>query len=222
MADDGDNIFVYLGGEQVVPEDVTRVIIDRSVKIIPRRAFFRRYKLVSAEMHDGVEKIDEGAFRGCHYLRRIKFPGVREIEYEAFLGCNSLTDVEFGNNLETIGFSAFHNCRSIQRIQVSSVKTISFFAFHGCGQLMDAEFGDKLETIEHFAFGSCVNLQRIAIPLKDNMFPIDTMRQQYTQFDRCENLTIVDLVGVERIRNTISSLLLESWRNEMLQEIGRF
>ena len=53
-----DNIFVYLGGEQEVPADVTHVIIDRSVKIIPRHAFNGRTKLVSVEFHDGVEKLN--------------------------------------------------------------------------------------------------------------------------------------------------------------------
>jgi len=36
MADGGDNVFVYLGGEQEVPRNVTHVIIDRSVKIFQR------------------------------------------------------------------------------------------------------------------------------------------------------------------------------------------
>ena len=31
----GDDIFVYLGGDQEVPMDVKHVVIDRSVKIIP-------------------------------------------------------------------------------------------------------------------------------------------------------------------------------------------
>jgi hypothetical protein len=44
---------------------------------------------------------------------------------------------------------------------------------------------------------------------------------KYNQFDRCGNLTTVDLVGAEGIHKTISSLLLESWRNEMNQEIDR-
>ena len=50
----GGNIFVYMGGEQVVPRDVTHVIIDRSVKIIPARAFEHREQLVSVKFHDGV------------------------------------------------------------------------------------------------------------------------------------------------------------------------
>ena len=35
MANGDNNIFVYLGGEQVVPEDVTHVIIGKIVKTIP-------------------------------------------------------------------------------------------------------------------------------------------------------------------------------------------
>lgn len=33
MADvEGDNVFVYLGGDQVVPDEVTHAVIDPSVK----------------------------------------------------------------------------------------------------------------------------------------------------------------------------------------------
>jgi len=47
MAERGANdIFVYTGGDQVVPNDVRRVKIDKSVKIIPERAFEQRYNLV--------------------------------------------------------------------------------------------------------------------------------------------------------------------------------
>ena len=75
-----------------------------------------------------------------------------------------------------------------------------------------------IERIGVDAFHSCPRLQRIAIPLKDNMFPLNDY-QRCTQFDSCGNLTTVDLVG--GIHKTISSFLLESWRNEMNQEIDR-
>jgi len=97
-----DNIFVYTGGEQVVPADVTHVVIDRSVKIIPTRAFEGRQYLVSVETHDGIEKIEAGAFDGCDSLRGIiKLLGVREVGPWAFHDCNALSDVEFGDKLET-------------------------------------------------------------------------------------------------------------------------
>ncbi len=100
-----------------------------------------------------------------------------------------------------------------------SVRTIESWAFGDCEQLTDVELPD-VDGIEQYAFIRCPRLQRIVIPLKDNMFPLDTF-QRYTQFNACENLTTVDLVGVEGIHKTISSLLLESWRNEMNQEIDR-
>jgi hypothetical protein len=215
-----NNIFVYTG-EQDVPFDVTHVRIDRSVKIIPARAFYRRANLVSVETHDGIEKIEQGAFYGCWSLRGIKLSGVREIEDRAFACCFALSDVEFGNKLETIGEGALNNCRSLQKIKIPTVETIEVAAFGSCERLTDAEFGVKLERIEDFAFADCPRLQRIAIPLKDNMFTFDTFLQRYTQFDSCENLTTVDLVGVEGIRKSISWLMLESWRNEMNEEIDR-
>lgn len=177
MADDGrDDIFVYLGGDQEVPRNVRRVVIDRSVNIIPAWAFCERIVLVSAETHEGIEKVEEYAFYSCRSLRKIKLIGVREVEYEAFYGCFALTDVEFG---------------------------------------------DKLERIGENAFQSCHNLQRIAIPLKDNIFPLPSYSRRCNHFDYCRNLKTVDLVGVERIHKFISSLFLQSWRDEMIQEIDQ-
>jgi hypothetical protein len=85
-ADDGvaEDVFVYMGGDQVVPRDVTHVRIHKSVKIITRRAFRNCTNLVSIEMHDGVEIIEEEAFGDCTSLRRIKLPGVKVIEMNAF------------------------------------------------------------------------------------------------------------------------------------------
>ena len=40
--EDDEMIFVYMGGDQVVPRNVRRVRIDKSVTIIPANAFFSR------------------------------------------------------------------------------------------------------------------------------------------------------------------------------------
>ena len=87
---DGGDIFVYVGGEQEVPRNVTRVRIDRSVKIIPERAFHFRQNLLSVETHDDLEKIEREAFLYCTSLRRIKLPGVRIVERGAFCIWSSL------------------------------------------------------------------------------------------------------------------------------------
>jgi hypothetical protein len=201
MADNGFvNIFVYLGGEQEVPRNVTHVIIDRSVNIIPERAFSYREQLVSAKTHDGIEIIEEWAFGHCTSLREIKLLGVKEVGSWAFNYCRALTDVEFGDKLETIGPLAFNEC-SLRHITMPSVRTIGRHAFADCKQLTDAEL-PAVERIGEFAFTRCENLQRIVIPLKDNMFLLHPYYQRYDQFDDCDNLTKVDLVG--GIHKTIS------------------
>jgi len=219
MADGGDNIFVYMGGEQEVPDDVTHVIIDRSVKIILRAAFARRRRLVSVNMHDEVGKIEEDAFCGCISLRKIKLIGVREVEKAAFFSCRNLKDVEFGDKLERIRDYAFNCCISLQKIQMPSVRTIGDGTFANCAQLTDVEFGCNLESIQRYDLGSCPNLRRIVIPLKDGIFPLDPTQRRFAQFDYCNNLTTVDLVG--GIHKTISSLHLDSWKSQMNQQINR-
>jgi len=144
---------------------------------------------------------------------------VREIGGNAFHCCVSLGDVEFGDKLERIGSGAFGFCVSLQKIKMPSIRTIEVRAFINCAALTDVDFGGKLESIQQYAFLSCPNLRRIAIPLKDNIIPLYPTQLRYIQLDDCSNLATVDLVG--GIHKTISSLLLESWRSEMNEEINR-
>ncbi|KAK1737879.1 leucine-rich repeat domain-containing protein [Skeletonema marinoi] len=211
MAEGGIDIFVYLGGDQEVPLNVVRVVIDRSVKIIPARAFEKRRVLVSVKFHDGVEVIEKYAFRGCKSLRRLKLIGVREVGFLAFCVCSALTEVEFSDKLETIRRKAFGYCESLQTIKMPSVRTIEEEAFDNCIALTDVELLD-VERIRMLAFYKCLALRRIAVPLRDNMFAPGA-------FNYCINLTTVDLVG--GIRITVTSLLLQVWRDEMNQEIDR-
>ena len=66
---DDDEVFVYMGGDQQVPDGVRRARIHKSVKIVRARAFQNRQNLISVEFHDGIEIIEEEAFRGCYSLR---------------------------------------------------------------------------------------------------------------------------------------------------------
>ena len=211
-AQEDDEIFVYMGGDQVVPDDVRRVKIDKSVTIIPARAFERREHLICVEFHDGIEIIEEDAFFWCTSLRNVKLLGVKIIEEGAFKYCSGLIDLEFGVELETIGKSAFYNCRSLRSLTMPCVRNIGRWAFTNCVQLADLYLPDGLETIEQSAFQNCLRLRRITMPLKDGMIGDD-------EFALCPNLTTVDLVG--GVHKTVASLHLERWRNEMMREINR-
>eukprot|EP00986_Skeletonema_menzelii_P001710 scaffold468_cov133-Skeletonema_menzelii.AAC.2 len=211
--DDDDEIFVYMGGDQRVPGGVRRARIHKSVKIVPREAFFLRRQLISVEFHDDIEIIEEEAFYGCTSLRgSIKLLGVKIIKAWAFYNCYGLTDVEFGDKLETIEEWAFYSCTALKNIKMPSARDIGRAAFANCYELSDVECGEPLETLQRGAFDNCRKLKRIALPLKDNMI-------ENNVFVQCPELTTVDLVG--GIHNTVASLHLESWRSEMTDEINR-
>ncbi len=212
--DDGvdDDVFVYMGGNQVVPRNVRYVRIHKSVKIITLEAFQHCSRLVSVKMHDGVEIIEAHAFYDCTSLRGIKLSSVRVIEMGAFNGCTALVDVEFGVKLETIGSAAFFRCHSVRNVKLPKVRDIGRWAFQHCEQLTDVELlSDDPERIEDEAFRNS-SVRRIVMPLKDIRF------DRFVFFE-CRKLSQVDLVG--GIHLTISSLLLESWREEMKNEINQ-
>jgi hypothetical protein len=203
--DNGD-VFIYMGGDQFVPEDVTHVRVHKSVKTIRHGAFQQCRKLVSIEMHDGVKIIKGCAFRFCTSLKGIKLAGVRIIEEAAFCNCWSLESVEFGNKLETIVGSAFLRCTSLKNIKISKVRVIESGAFSACHLLTDVQLSKELQRIGYGAFCNCPRLRLVTIPLKANLV-VDHV------FRGCDSLSQVDLIG--GIHKTISSLLLDSWREEM-------
>ncbi len=214
-AQDDDDIFVYMGGDQEVPRHVRRAKIHEDVKIVRKRVFMNLlnpWQLISVEFHDGVEMIEERAFLYCRSLRSIKLLGVKIIKQSAFQFCYSLTDVEFGDKLETIESMAFGSCSSLKKIKMPTVRTIGRGAFTNCRELSDVECGEGLRTLQSRAFINCPKLKRIALPLISNLIEDNV-------FIDCPNLTTVDLVG--EIQQTVASLYLESWRNEMNNEMNR-
>ncbi len=210
---DDDDIFVYTGGR--APRDVRRAKIDESIDTAPASAFFSHcQQLTEVEGHDRLMIIEHLAFYCCPRLRRLaKMGGVIEIECNAFKSCTALSDLDF-DKLEIIGNGAFSSCLSLKSVSLPSIRRVGESAFYNCSGLMEAIFGEDLERIGRHAFHFCTSLRRIVIPLKD-----DLIVGEYA-FHRCDNLSRVDtLVG--GIHKTISSLHLESWRDEMKEEIDR-
>eukprot|EP00986_Skeletonema_menzelii_P019753 scaffold29063_cov400-Skeletonema_menzelii.AAC.2 len=207
-----DEVFVYTGRDQEVPHGVRRVRIHKSVKIVPRRAFYNRRQLIYVEFHDEIEVIEEHAFDGCSSLSGcINLLGVKIIKTKAFYDCRALTGVKFGDVLETIQFSAFRGCKSFTSIKMLSVSTIGTHVFANCDELFDVEFGEPLRTLDRFAFLLCSKLNRVTLPLSRTV--------RFRAFYECPNLQIVDFVG--DVQNTVASLHMESWRNELNNKINR-
>ena len=215
---DGD-IFIYRGGR--APLHITHALINESVLEIEDNAFNHCPRLVQVDTHDGIRRIGRFAFSNCDSLPRINLKSVVEIDDYAFHRCRGMESVEFGDMLETIGKYAFNGCDSLRHLKLPSIITIGTSAFNHCNRLTDVELSRRLETIGADAFYYCSRLQRIAVPMKRDLFSFDVddgVFQRLSQFDACEQLTTVDLVG--GIHKTVASLHMESWRTEMITEIN--
>ena len=114
----------------------------------------------------------------------------------------------------------WHSRCSLKHLKLPSIITIERHVFCGCTHLTNVDLSDCLETIGVGAFYGCEYLQRIAIPLKRDLFVIDDLHQKYNQFDDCDLLTSVDIVGQAHTK-TIASLHMACWRTEMIAEINR-
>ena len=222
LSDDVDNdgnVFVYRGGR--APRHVTRVRIHKSVDEIEDEAFSQCKGLVKVEFHDGIRNVGKRAFLCCRSLPKINLKSIIRIGHKAFFGCVNLADVEFGDVLEIIGAGAFESCISLKHLKLPSTVTIEGRVFNGCTRLIDIEFSERLEIIGPCAFWGSEQLQRITIPLKRDLFPFDVLWQKYAQFDDCEQLVRVELIGADVIHKTVASLHMESWRTDMISEINR-
>ena len=213
MSDQGDNNFItyiYRGEDgEIIPDYVTRIIVDVSVRTILRRAFQEHPNIVEVICHNGVERIEEWAFYGCPNLRQVIMPGVIEVELEAFLECEVLEDVECGK-LEIIGRYAFQYCLRLRSINLPSARIVGGFAFHYTA-LTNVRFGSKLERIDERAF-SFSPVESMTIPLKDGIFTADDI------FQGCRDLKRVDVVE-GALHDIIDALQLKEWKDDMNEEI---
>lgn len=90
---------------------------------------------------NGVERIENAAFRGADKLVSVTFPStLKEIGSNAFRDCIKLARADLPEGLQTVGDSAFAHCTELTYAYLgANVKDLQHFAFYGAR---------KLETIE--------------------------------------------------------------------------
>ncbi len=221
-ADDDEIIFVYTGGDQVIPDDVKVIHVDASIKNIADRTFSGLQYLEEVRLLDGIEKIGYGAFSSCKRLRRINFPpSLKFIGMLAFAYCSELSELGGPLEVKVIGEEAFRACTSIGNDGIKfgeGLDVIGSKAFFGCLELKKIEFpaaGNSNNVgIGYGAFHSCTSLKSVVTPLN-----LPLMSTNHQIFTGCQHLQKIELVG--QVHDTISYLQLQSWRDEINSEIAR-
>ena len=107
--------YVYSGGRP--PRNVGSVIIDNSVREIPRGAFQSCFQLTEVDFGNMLDRIEQRAFESCA-LRGATMPSVRSVGVDAFYRCEELEYAVFGVDLGYVGRRAFNHCTSLRRITI--------------------------------------------------------------------------------------------------------
>jgi hypothetical protein len=209
------NVFIYNEDtKNAIPQNVTHVKVDPSVKVIHKKAFSVRRSLVAVEFSEGLERIGSSAFRKCINLKYInKLPStLREIGNDAFRGCTKLVSIEFPERLQEIGSFAFLSCQNLKRIKIRSARiVIKLKAFSSCYGLISVELPEGLKFIRHGCFEECASLTSVNVP--SSVIVIEK-----SAFANCDSLASLDLpeglqsIGVSSFRlcKSLESLRIPS------------
>lgn len=113
-------LYFYQGlDDEIVPRDVTHVIVDDKVTAIKRRAFYSCRHLVSIITGDSVKRIEKYAFYNCYALRHIRLSKTLEfIEEYAFGSCDSVEVLFVPSTVKEIEEGVFMHCRSLRLLNL--------------------------------------------------------------------------------------------------------
>ncbi len=143
-------------------------------------AFFMCSSLEEVILPETCIQIFNNAFKSCTSLKKLRFPGIKKINYYAFQNCTSLCDVEFPQTLEYIfnyGFAntaletvvlpknqefdyiyqyCFADCKNLKSVTIpTNVLHIQDNAFKNCTSLKEISLHKDIESIDSYAFADC-------------------------------------------------------------------
>jgi hypothetical protein len=191
MSNSECHIYIYRARKHddhhVIPEDITRLIVDSSVTEIPREEFVDLESLVNVDLPKGLLGIRSKAFFHCASLKYIKIPSTCDLlGFDVFSGCYSLVEVNLPKGIKYISAGLFSGCTSLKKIDIPpSVTHIGVRAFRDCQRLSFLDLKEGLRCIDTHAFCDCWNLRSVFVPST-----IETIAQ--CAFVNCNNLISVE------------------------------
>jgi len=149
---------------------------------------FAKCEVQEVIMTDGIEIIEEDAFKGCLDLKQVIFSNtLKEIGDCTFEGCGSLVTAALPIGVEQLGRYAFSNtglkgvfipqsvywtgegvysnCKKLNNVAIpNNIISIPNGMFCGCEALADISLPETIDGIGESAFEGCSALQSITIP----------------------------------------------------------
>ncbi len=116
---------------------------------------------------DGLQMIDEYAFKGCCSIERVFIPSsVTSIGKHAFDGCTSLIKVEIeSTNLSLLQEYCFTGCKNLIDIKIpNSVSEIERGVFNNCSSIKNIVLPKRIKKIHDWNFQNCQSFETIWLP----------------------------------------------------------
>ena len=99
-------------------EEITSVIIPKTIKMIDEAAFMGCEKLSTVILSESLTSIKPQTFSMTGLTSVIIPQGVSSIEWGAFSDCNDLLSVTLSESVTRIDLNAFGSCRNLKEIHV--------------------------------------------------------------------------------------------------------
>lgn len=157
---------------------------------------FEEDEMTIPSMIDGktITGIAQDAFKGCVAVKRITISeGIEIIENCAFKECQALEEITFPDTLRRIGsksteygVGAFFNTNLKTVILPQSVEFLGPYSFGFCSNLRKVELSDKITVIHESTFSYCRSLSDIKLPS-------GLLRIEANAFDNCKTLKVVQI-----------------------------
>ena len=208
-----------------IPENITSVVIPKSVTDIETNAFDCGEDLLSITVDsDNPVYCDiDGVLYSKDKRMLVRYPcgrknaefvipnHVTEIGERAFVKCNGLRSVTLPDSVTIIGMNAFSLSGLVSIHLPVSIKTIVDGAFWSCHELTSINLPEGLTRISLYAFVDCKKLETVCIPrsitaihcrtfwnchsLTSVLIPDSVTEIADDAFLNCEHLTIVTTSG---------------------------
>lgn len=177
----GDNMRTLIIPNSYNGKPVTRILAG----------VFEGCDVQEAVMTDSIKVIEEGAFKGCPFLKQVIFSGtLKEIGDSAFSGCSNLVTAALPKSLEQIGRYAFAETAIKQVDLPQNILWIGEGAYKNCTKLSIIHLPKRLSELPAEIFMGCTSLKKMELP--DGLFTIGQ-----DSFSGCSSL--IDIIVPESV-----------------------
>lgn len=147
-----------IGNSAFRESSIISVDIPADVKTIGDSAFRECQNLSSAIISEGLETIEQNAFRACTSLKSIALPAsIGEVGNSTFFECTAMTSATFapGSKQVKLGDNLFTQCYYLMSVTLpQSIDRIGEGMFQNCLMLPGVEIPQGAESIGGSAFAS--------------------------------------------------------------------